>query len=87
MTSLGGHLSWFEPGGGRWHAKPVCLLFSLLRRPFPSRSCQVANFLHTMATEIDLAAIPRDQLDLNARQRPGFDFDPLRRKMQIRPMP
>ncbi|CAK7223907.1 hypothetical protein SCUCBS95973_005338 [Sporothrix curviconia] len=23
MTSLGGHLSWFEPGGGRWHAKPV----------------------------------------------------------------
>jgi len=23
-TSLGGHLSWFEIGGGRWHAKPVC---------------------------------------------------------------
>ncbi|EFX05950.1 alpha beta hydrolase fold family [Grosmannia clavigera kw1407] len=23
MTSLGGHLSWFEPMGGRWHAKPV----------------------------------------------------------------
>ncbi|KAH6686311.1 Alpha/Beta hydrolase protein [Plectosphaerella plurivora] len=23
-TSLGGHLCWFEPGGGRWHAKPVC---------------------------------------------------------------
>ncbi|KAM5367873.1 hypothetical protein ACJZ2D_009784 [Fusarium nematophilum] len=22
-TSLGGHLGWFEPGGGRWHAKPV----------------------------------------------------------------
>jgi uncharacterized protein len=22
-TSLGGHLCWFEPGGGRWHAKPV----------------------------------------------------------------
>ncbi|KAH6698880.1 hypothetical protein VD0002_g8286 [Verticillium dahliae] len=22
-TSLGGHLSWFEMGGGRWHAKPV----------------------------------------------------------------
>jgi predicted alpha/beta-fold hydrolase len=22
-TSLGGHLSWFEIGGGRWHAKPV----------------------------------------------------------------
>lgn len=22
-TSLGGHLCWFESGGGRWHAKPV----------------------------------------------------------------
>lgn len=22
-TSLGGHLSWFEFGGGRWFAKPV----------------------------------------------------------------
>jgi predicted alpha/beta-fold hydrolase len=23
-TSLGGHISWFEIGGGRWHAKPIC---------------------------------------------------------------
>jgi predicted alpha/beta-fold hydrolase len=23
-TSLGGHLSWFELGGGRWHARPIC---------------------------------------------------------------
>ncbi|AEO62550.1 uncharacterized protein THITE_2106857 [Thermothielavioides terrestris NRRL 8126] len=23
-TSLGGHLSWFEMGGGRWHARPIC---------------------------------------------------------------
>ena len=22
-TSMGGHLSWFETGGGRWFAKPV----------------------------------------------------------------
>jgi uncharacterized protein len=22
-TALGGHLSWFESGGGRWFAKPV----------------------------------------------------------------
>lgn len=25
-TSLGGHLSWFESGGGRWFAKPVSWL-------------------------------------------------------------
>lgn len=24
-TSLGGHLGWFEVGGGRWHGKPVSL--------------------------------------------------------------
>lgn len=29
-TSLGGHLSWFEIGGGRWHARPVCDLLSAL---------------------------------------------------------
>ncbi|KAK3359805.1 Alpha/Beta hydrolase protein [Lasiosphaeria hispida] len=23
-TSLGGHLSWFEIGGSRWHARPIC---------------------------------------------------------------
>ncbi|KAK4219699.1 Alpha/Beta hydrolase protein [Rhypophila decipiens] len=23
-SSLGGHLSWFELGGGRWHAHPIC---------------------------------------------------------------
>lgn len=23
-TNGGGHLGWFEPGGGRWHWKPVC---------------------------------------------------------------
>ncbi|KIH90829.1 alpha/beta hydrolase domain containing protein 1,3 [Sporothrix brasiliensis 5110] len=64
-TSLGGHLSWFEPGGGRWHAKPV------------------TQFLHTMAKNVDLAAIPRDLLDVNARQRKGVSFEPLRRRMQI----
>ena len=26
ITSLGGHLSWFEFGGGRWFAKPVCVV-------------------------------------------------------------
>ncbi|KAK0383814.1 hypothetical protein NLU13_9725 [Sarocladium strictum] len=29
-TSLGGHLCWFESGGGRWHAKPVCNFFNYM---------------------------------------------------------
>lgn len=65
MTSLGGHLSWFEPGGGRWHAKPV------------------SQFLHKMAVEIDLDAIPRDLHDVNAKQRKGVNYSPLRRRMEI----
>lgn len=28
-TSGGGHLSWFELGGGRWHAKPVSCVSTL----------------------------------------------------------
>ena len=27
-TSLGGHLGWFEVGGGRWHRKPVSTFLS-----------------------------------------------------------
>lgn len=69
MTSLGGHLSWFEPMGGRWHAKPVC------------------NFLHKMATEIDLDAIPPRPRDISTIKLKkggprGEPFDPMRRKMQ-----
>lgn len=36
-----------------------------------------------MATEIDLDAIPRNLLEINAKQRKGVSYDPLRRKMQI----
>lgn len=32
-TSLGGHLSWFEMGGGRWFAKPVSWLLDTFERP------------------------------------------------------
>ncbi|GAW25415.1 putative alpha beta fold family [Rosellinia necatrix] len=27
-TSMGGHIGWFELGGGRWHAKPVYNFFT-----------------------------------------------------------
>lgn len=36
-TSLGGHLGWFEIGGGRWHAKPVGFSLS-------SRHCRSNHF-------------------------------------------
>ena len=31
-TSGGGHLSWFELGGGRWHAKPVVNYLNAMAR-------------------------------------------------------
>lgn len=30
-TGMGGHLSWFEAGGGRWFAGTVCLWCAVLR--------------------------------------------------------
>ena len=30
-TTMGGHLSWFESGGGRWFAKPVCQNMHVVR--------------------------------------------------------
>ncbi|KAK4246298.1 Alpha/Beta hydrolase protein [Corynascus novoguineensis] len=65
-TSLGGHLSWFELGGGRWHARPIC------------------NFLNRMVTEINLSAITPDANRTKLETQFVTEFDPVRRKLQIR---
>ncbi|KAL2197323.1 Alpha/Beta hydrolase protein [Corynascus similis CBS 632.67] len=65
-TSLGGHLSWFELGGGRWHARPIC------------------NFLNRMVTEINLDAITPDANGTKLETQFVTEFDPVRRKLQIR---
>lgn len=45
-TSLGGHLAFFEIGGGRWHAKPVycARIEDLLRgsRPANNFRCPIS---------------------------------------------
>lgn len=33
-TSRGGHLGWFENGGGRWFLRPVRAFLSLRGRPY-----------------------------------------------------
>ncbi|RDW89448.1 alpha hydrolase-22 [Coleophoma cylindrospora] len=41
-TSLGGHLSWFEIGGGRWHAKPaINFLNNMLKLDLETESISV----------------------------------------------
>ena len=84
VTSMGGHLSWFEFGGGRWHAKPV--------RIFPGYvpglvmlTRQVANFLKTMASEIEtVTPEPKLNAETDENGRPGITFNAMRRKLEIR---
>jgi predicted alpha/beta-fold hydrolase len=55
-TSVGGHLSWFEVGGGRWFAKVVCLdtIPRLVCMSGEKRltSSQVAGFFTKFANEV-----------------------------------
>lgn len=45
-TSGGGHLSWFEWSGQRWHAKPVCRLRSYFDNADEN---QIVNYFRAMA--------------------------------------
>ncbi|GKT58757.1 alpha/beta fold family protein [Colletotrichum tofieldiae] len=68
-TSLGGHLCWFEPGGGRWHAKPD----------------QVANFFNHMAFNVDYSQLPpKTNGAPPTNGKSEFHFNPVRRKMEIK---
>jgi uncharacterized protein len=82
-TSLGGHLGWFETGGGRWHSQPVCIPPHLLLSLSANQLFKVANFMNYMAFEVRL-----DTLKTNANKNgkiyhSGAEFDPMRRKMAV----
>ncbi|KAL9125770.1 MAG: hypothetical protein Q9217_005073 [Psora testacea] len=68
-TSTGGHLSWFESGGGRWFAKPAC--------QFLQRIAADVDFEK-------LARFRRDAVSERTKQcfTPG-SFVPMRRKLQL----
>ena len=79
MTSLGGHLSFFEIGGHRWHARPVCL-FPILRES--TDIVQAINFLNKMAFEILVDA----PMDVNGPAKSDASdprFDPIRRRWHV----
>jgi hypothetical protein len=91
-TSWGGHLGWFEFGGGRWFVKPVSVIV-LLRRCM--LIWQVTKFLNMMAHEIDLdippvvekpeavpGRTPSLQKDAAAEPKPAA-FSPMRRKLSL----
>lgn len=84
-TSLGGHLSWFETGGGRWFATPVSLS---LRSPTLGvlTLLQASQFLMKMYDEIDLDKLASNS-DRTAPVKAALEefdsFKPMRRKLHI----
>jgi hypothetical protein len=87
-TSMGGHLGWFEIGGGRWFVKPVSTSLSpafvaIILTQFP----QTVNFLRAMAEDVDLVALDKqlqasyDAPTSSTSSRPVYQA--MRRKMEL----
>ncbi|KAK1756886.1 Alpha/Beta hydrolase protein [Echria macrotheca] len=67
-TSLGGHLSWFEIGGGRWHARPITnFLQAMVKEIDLSAVKPPPSSLNGTASGVEVKT----------------KFDPVRRKLQI----
>ncbi|KAI5862782.1 AB-hydrolase YheT [Durotheca rogersii] len=67
-TSLGGHLGWFEVGGGRWHTKPVCNFLNHM----------------AFEVDLDSINHDADGKPNSGNPKVGTHFDPVRRKMQVK---
>lgn len=70
-TSLGGHLSWFELGGGRWMARATTAFFQKMHR-------EVESEHYSKSHPLPEGEIRSDQ---RAPLRPWFD--PMRRKLHL----
>ncbi|KAI0898005.1 AB-hydrolase YheT [Annulohypoxylon nitens] len=66
-TSLGGHLGWFEIGGGRWHGKPVCNFLNHMAFEVD---------LNSINSEVNKKRTSGNPIY-------GTNFDPIRRKMNV----
>ena len=89
-TSLGGHLSWFESGGGRWFAKPVRHVETAIQISLLIDGSKVARFLGLIARNIQSVDFTQasKQADMTANNRAGGKgvlFHTMRRKLQIMP--
>ncbi|KAI1776055.1 AB-hydrolase YheT [Hypoxylon cercidicola] len=66
-TSLGGHLGWFEIGGGRWHGKPVCNFLNRM----------------AFEVDLDSINHEANGKRTSGNPKHGTNFDPIRRKMHV----
>ena len=69
VTSGGGHLSWFEFGGGRWHAKPAAGFLNAMAKD--------VDFEKTESLS------PAYKGPVGGHETP-FVFEPMRRKLHLR---
>lgn len=86
-TTRGGHLSWFETGGGRWFTKPVSNFCFSSVKSCTEMKMQATGFLSMMAehfTQGQSATDDGSSLTVDANpDAEGPHFDPMRRKLQI----
>ncbi|KAI1076278.1 AB-hydrolase YheT [Whalleya microplaca] len=66
-TSLGGHLGWFEIGGGRWHGKPV---YNFLNHM-------------AFEVDLDSIDHKVNGGSKSGKSQSEGDFDPMRRRMRV----
>ncbi|KAI0379904.1 AB-hydrolase YheT [Hypomontagnella monticulosa] len=66
-TSLGGHLGWFEIGGGRWHGKPICNFLNHM----------------AFEVDLDSIDDKAKGTRISGNPKHGTNYDPIRRKMHV----
>ncbi|KAJ1329498.1 hypothetical protein MN608_06234 [Microdochium nivale] len=69
-TSMGGHIGWYEIGGGRWHAKPIFNFLNRMAFDIDADSISRDQGLHQA---------PR----MKEAGSPQMHFEPLRRRMNV----
>jgi hypothetical protein len=88
-TSLGGHLSWFELGGGRWFSRAVSMPDPLRRLWSHLYLVKTTAFLQKMAREMDLEKMPNSddafegEIVSSKREPLKLAFEPMRRKLHL----
>jgi hypothetical protein len=81
-TSLGGHLAWFEFGGGRWFGKPVSFLCIWLNL-FTDR-LQIKALLTSLATDVKFGKMTSvDRPNFPSKTQIVTRYEPMKRKLTI----
>ncbi|KAK4997784.1 hypothetical protein LTR66_002875 [Elasticomyces elasticus] len=73
-TSTGGHLSWFEWGGGRWFAKPAVNFLQKIAKEIDLSALEEQKQTNSSAN---------GSAKNSGGNRKPFIFDPMRRKMFV----